>query len=218
MRRVTITVATALATLAVSGAVTCGPGPLAAAAITAPDPTDGGIPAPGTEVTLTERATGVDLVCAGAHHTVDLAGSSAIRIGSTHITEGHPVVELETDAEDLTGSSPQLGAVTVAETAPADGDITEQSADQPFPATAALGLQLKITLEMNPCTSPTGRRAYEPLILTTKDPAQLIGTLTQFPPKGDLYQLQNPVDLFGLDNPDTVVATIQKFPVRVGGL
>jgi len=61
-------------------------------------------------------------------------------------------------------------------------------------------------------------KAYEPLILTTKDPAKLIGSLTQFPPKGDLYQLQNPVDLIDLENPDTVVATIRQFPVKVGGL
>ncbi|HEX4701171.1 MAG TPA: twin-arginine translocation signal domain-containing protein [Pseudonocardiaceae bacterium] len=61
-------------------------------------------------------------------------------------------------------------------------------------------------------------KAYEPLILTTKDPAKLIGQLTQFPPRGDLYQLQNPVDLIDLENPDTTIATIQKFPVKVGGL
>jgi hypothetical protein len=61
-------------------------------------------------------------------------------------------------------------------------------------------------------------KAYEPLILTTKDPAKLIGSLTQFPPRGDLYQLQNPVDLIDLENPDNVVATIQKFPVKVGGI
>lgn len=58
----------------------------------------------------------------------------------------------------------------------------------------------------------------EPLILTTKDPAVLIGNLTQFPPRGDLYQLQNPVDLVLPDDPDTTIATIQKFPVKVGGL
>jgi hypothetical protein len=61
-------------------------------------------------------------------------------------------------------------------------------------------------------------KAYEPLILTTKDPAKLIGSLTQFPPRGDLYQLQNPVDLIDLEYPDTVVATIKQFPVKVGGL
>lgn len=61
-------------------------------------------------------------------------------------------------------------------------------------------------------------KAYEPLILTTKDPARLVGQLTQFPPRGDLYRLQNPVDLVDLENPDVTVATIQKFPVKVGGL
>ncbi|MFB9689501.1 hypothetical protein [Amycolatopsis plumensis] len=58
----------------------------------------------------------------------------------------------------------------------------------------------------------------EPLVLTTKDPAKLIGQLTQFPPSGDIYQLQNPVDLVLPDNPDDTVATLQQFPVKVGGL
>ncbi|NMI55960.1 hypothetical protein FNV62_07165 [Streptomyces sp. RLB3-17] len=62
------------------------------------------------------------------------------------------------------------------------------------------------------------RAAAEPLVLTTRAPAKLIGSLTEFPPKGDVYQLQNPVDLIDLENPDTTVATIQKFPVKVGGL
>ena len=62
------------------------------------------------------------------------------------------------------------------------------------------------------------RAGNEPLVLTTKDPAQLIGSLTQFPPKGDLYQLQNPVDLIDLEDPGTTVATIQAFPVNVGGI
>ncbi|GAA4526231.1 twin-arginine translocation signal domain-containing protein [Amycolatopsis samaneae] len=61
-------------------------------------------------------------------------------------------------------------------------------------------------------------KAYEPLVLTTKDPGLLVGKLTQFPPRGDLYQLQNPVDLVLPDDPDTTIATIQKFPVKVGGL
>ncbi|WP_103348112.1 hypothetical protein [Amycolatopsis sp. CA-128772] len=58
----------------------------------------------------------------------------------------------------------------------------------------------------------------EPLVLTPREPAQPVGRLTQFPPKGDLYQLQNPVDLIDLENPDDTVATIRKFPVKIGGL
>lgn len=79
-------------------------------------------------------------------------------------------------------------------------------------------LSFTMVIEQPEASNGRARTAYQPLILTTKDPAKLIGKLTQFPPKGDLYQLQNPVDLVGLENPDTVVATIEKFPVKVGGL
>lgn len=57
-----------------------------------------------------------------------------------------------------------------------------------------------------------------PLVLTTKDPMVLIGSLTQFPPRGDLYQLQSPVELVDIENPDVTVVTIEKFPVKTGGL
>lgn len=58
----------------------------------------------------------------------------------------------------------------------------------------------------------------EPLVLTTKDPVVLIGQLTQFPPRGDLYQLQKPVELVDPEDPAKVLAVIEKFPVEVGGL
>ncbi|MET8742083.1 hypothetical protein [Streptomyces sp. NPDC004728] len=58
----------------------------------------------------------------------------------------------------------------------------------------------------------------EPLVLTTKDPMVLIGQLTQFLPRGDLYQLQNPVELVDPEDPAKVLAVIEKFPVEVGGL
>jgi hypothetical protein len=90
---------------------------------------------------------------------------------------------------------------------------------QTFPPKFEQIMVLSFTMVIDQPEAPgASRSADEPLILTTKDPARLIGSLTQFPPRGDLYQLQNPVDLIDLENPDTVVATIQKFPVKVGGL
>ncbi|MFD4600163.1 hypothetical protein ACFWPQ_19315 [Streptomyces sp. NPDC058464] len=53
---------------------------------------------------------------------------------------------------------------------------------------------------------------------STRDPALLVGRLAQYPPRGDLYQLQNPVDLVDPEQPDVTVATLQKLPVKVGGL
>ncbi|MFI8887004.1 hypothetical protein [Streptomyces sp. NPDC053813] len=58
----------------------------------------------------------------------------------------------------------------------------------------------------------------EPIVLTTKDPMVLIGQLTQFPPRGDLFQLEKPVELVTEDDPTKVVAVIEKFPVKIGGL
>lgn len=58
----------------------------------------------------------------------------------------------------------------------------------------------------------------EPQILTTRNPMVLIGQLTQFPPRGDLYTLEKPVELIDLEDPAKVVAVIEKFPVKVGGL
>ncbi|MEU6432408.1 hypothetical protein ABZ860_41425 [Microbispora sp. NPDC046973] len=58
----------------------------------------------------------------------------------------------------------------------------------------------------------------EPLTLTTKDPMILTATLTQYPARGDLYQLAKPVDLVEADSPDTVVARLTAFASKRGGL
>ncbi|MFE2879234.1 hypothetical protein ACFXG6_32740 [Streptomyces roseus] len=58
----------------------------------------------------------------------------------------------------------------------------------------------------------------EPAILTTKDPMRQVATLTQFPPKGDQYAIQSPVELIDLENPDEVVARLTSFTAKQGGL
>ncbi|MGW9119264.1 hypothetical protein ACWGRV_21995 [Streptomyces sp. NPDC055663] len=42
--------------------------------------------------------------------------------------------------------------------------------------------------------------------------------MTQFPPRGDLYRLEKPVELVDLEDTAKVLAVIEKFPVKVGGL
>lgn len=58
----------------------------------------------------------------------------------------------------------------------------------------------------------------EPLVLSTKNPVQLVSKLTKFPPKGDIYKLQNPMELVLPDNPDSTIVKIDSFPIKVGGL
>ncbi|MCE6996137.1 hypothetical protein LZG04_15185 [Saccharothrix sp. S26] len=56
----------------------------------------------------------------------------------------------------------------------------------------------------------------EPLVLSTKNPVQLVSKLTKFPPKGDMYKLMNPMELVLPDNPDTTIVKIDSFPISVG--
>uniref|UniRef100_UPI002F9066D7 hypothetical protein n=1 Tax=Streptomyces sp. NBC_01592 TaxID=2975889 RepID=UPI002F9066D7 len=53
-------------------------------------------------------------------------------------------------------------------------------------------------------------KADAPMVLTT--------TLTQWPPRGDLFQLESPVDLVDPEDENIVVARLLKFPVKMGGL
>lgn len=112
------------------------------------------------------------------------------------------------------------GSITIEQN---DVDVDPKSLlrlTQSFPPKFEQIMVLSFTMVIDDPQASNGRAraAYEPLILTTKDPAKLVGQLTQFPPRGDLYQLQNPVDLIDLENPDVTIATIEKFPVKVGGL
>ncbi|MFF4311596.1 hypothetical protein [Streptomyces sp. NPDC001507] len=54
--------------------------------------------------------------------------------------------------------------------------------------------------------------------MTTRDPARLVAQLTRYPSRGDLYQLQHPVEPVDPERPDVPVATLPKLPATVGVL
>ncbi|MFC1403256.1 MULTISPECIES: hypothetical protein [Streptacidiphilus] len=58
----------------------------------------------------------------------------------------------------------------------------------------------------------------EPTILSTKEPMVLIAQLTLFPPKGETYRLEAPVELIDLGKPDIIAARITVFDCKWGGL
>lgn len=172
-----------------------------------------GTPTPGSVITLPEEARGVVLTCGGRSYTLDLSGAGQMVVGSPSTVGDVPHVAVTTQVEDLIGYSPDFGEVTVSERMPEVGDLAIGKVD-----TDIMPMDLTFIIQNNPCRPATSPAKREPLVLTTKSPDKLIGTLKEFPPKGDLYQLQNPVDLIDLENPDVTVATIEKFPVKVGGL
>ncbi|WP_406349421.1 hypothetical protein OHA44_38170 [Streptomyces sp. NBC_00144] len=87
--------------------------------------------------------------------------------------------------------------------------------DSPPKLEHTMVLHLTMTIDQ-PDTD--GEGASEPLVLVTSDPAKLIGKISVFPPKGDVYQLENPVDFVRPDNPDVTVAVLQKLLAKTGGL
>jgi len=200
-------------------------GPAAQAA-----PLPGGLPPIGAEIPCSCLAINTPLRIRTSLVTVDFRGGIKVRvdvnpddpINSVRLrVVGHKVsAELPGDLSDKAGG----GSITIEQN---DVDVDAKSLlrlTQRFPPKYEQIMVLSFTMvieqpeRMLQMAGIQSRKAYEPLILTTKDPAKLIGTLTQFPPRGDLYQLQNPVDLIDLENPDVTVATIEKFPVKVGGL
>ncbi|MCX5096591.1 hypothetical protein OOK36_49335 [Streptomyces sp. NBC_00365] len=129
-----------------------------------------------------------------------------------HVRDQQPAVGFKINA-DLPGENRDSGSITIEQN---DVDVDAKSllrVTQSFPPK----FEHIMVPDFAMAIEQPGN-GDEPLVLTTKNPAKLIGTLTQYPPRSDLYQLQNPVELIDLENPDIVVATIQKLPVKIGGL
>ena len=188
------------------------------------------LPPIGAEIPCSCLAVDTPLTIGTSLVTVDFRGGIKVRVdvnpedpvNSVRLrVVGHKVsAELPEDEGGKRGG----GTITIEQN---DVDVDAKSLlrlTQQFPPMFEQTMVLSFTMTIdNPEKYLRGAgirtsKAYEPLVLTTKDPGRLLGSLTQFPPKGDLYQLQNPIDLVLPDNPDRTIATIDRFPVKVGGL
>ena len=76
--------------------------------------------------------------------------------------------------------------------------------------------------EVIPFQATIDKPGQEPEVLVSKEPMVLVNDrLSQFPTRGDLEKLEKlekPVELVNPDSPDKAVATLDKFPVKTGGL
>ncbi|MFD8599853.1 hypothetical protein ACFV1L_33085 [Kitasatospora sp. NPDC059646] len=72
-------------------------------------------------------------------------------------------------------------------------------------------------VDLSTCTL-TFARPGSTLVLTPKGDAVLVARLSQFPPRGDLYELAAPVEFVDPAMPDSIAAVLEKFPAKVGGL
>jgi hypothetical protein len=175
------------------------------------------LPAAGETFDLPIAAEGIELTINGRTITTGpLNGNATFKIGP------HP--------DPLTPSAlatPTGFKLSGQQVAPDDGPITIEQSDIDVDAKSVLKrtqifpprYEQIVVLPLNVIIDRPEALGEEALVLTTKEPAMFVGQLTQFPPRGDLYLLQNPIEFAALDDdPNTTSATIQKLPVKVGGI
>ncbi|KFE69241.1 hypothetical protein [Hyalangium minutum] len=139
--------------------------------------------------------------------TLDFKGGIKYRI-EANLGAGLGGVKMKVIGYEQSADSPVLGKVTFSQ---ADVDTTPLSLlelTKTLPPTfrQTTYLDIRVTIEKPPGGGP-------PLVLMNTKPLTLVNdSLTVFPPQGSVYQLQAPVDLSPVGNPNQVVATLLQFP------
>lgn len=140
---------------------------------------------------------------------LDFKGGIRVRV-EANIREGLGGVRLKVIGHEVSADSEVLGRVTISQ---ADIDTTPLSLVEIIGNSPVfrqtMFLDFTVTVEKPPGGGP-------PLMLSNTKTATLVsGTLSTFPPQGDVYQLQEPVDLAPVGSPNQVMAQLQQFPVTV---
>jgi hypothetical protein len=141
--------------------------------------------------------------------TVDFKGGWRVRV-EENISSGLGGVRLRVIGNEWSADSDALGRITFSQT---DIDTTPLSLlevikdSNPPVFRNTMFLDWKITFERAPISAG-------PLVLAnTKTAALIKNDLRNFPPQGEVYELQEPVDLARDDG--TIQATLQKYSLTV---
>ncbi|WP_438022202.1 hypothetical protein [Sorangium sp. So ce233] len=169
------------------------------------------LPSIGLEIPCSSYAVNVPLrVNVLGIITLDFKGGWKVRV-ENRLTEGLGGVKLKVIGNEWSADSPVLGKVTISQ---ADIEVTPLSlleiiSTQPPKYRNTMFLDFTVTFEKPPGGGP-------PLVLSNTKTARLINnSLSQYPPQGNVYQLQEPVDLAPVGAPDQVVAQLLQFPLTV---
>ncbi|MET9428711.1 MULTISPECIES: hypothetical protein [unclassified Streptomyces] len=177
------------------------------------------LPSVGAEIPCSCYAANVPLKVRTALVNVEFKGGIKVRVEAHPDQPPHKAVVLKVIGHKVEADHPQLGKITI------EQENMEATPDsllnivQHFPPklSAVMFLSFTLTIERPPGEGGNEAAPQRPLKLRTKDPAKLLSPeLSKFPPDGDFYRLERPIQLVHPDTGQTV-ATIDKFPVRVGG-
>ncbi|MEU7429016.1 hypothetical protein [Streptomyces sp. NPDC040750] len=106
----------------------------------------------------------------------------------------------------------------------ADGvSVTLQQSDVDVDARSSLRVTQRFPPEFEQrdvleFTATFEKEEGDPVTLVAKKPMVLIAGVTRYPPRGDLYRLEAPVELTSPDDPDTIVGRINIFNCKKAGM
>lgn len=184
---------------------------LAAVTVTAPAAhAQPGLPPIGAEIPMSMLAINTPMHLGDDLVTVDFRGGIKQRV-EVNPDDPFRSVRLRTVGFRVTAELPGGGTLTLEQT---DVDVDASSSlrlVQPFPPRYEHHIVVPVTLTID-------RSDADPIVLTSTNPLHLIGQITQFPPRGEVYQLQQPVQFVSPDDPDTTAAILEKMPTKIGGL
>ena len=169
----------------------------------------GVLPQVGQEIPCSSYAVNVPLqVNVLGLITLDFKGGIRFRVEET-IPGGMGGVKMKIIGEEYSADSPILGKLTLAR---ADVDTTplsllEVASNMPPVLRHTLFHDFTLTIEKPPGGDGPAVLS-NPRTMTTR-----CDRLTAFPPQGDVYQLQQPVDFAPLGAPGQVVAQLLQFPM-----
>jgi hypothetical protein len=176
------------------------------------------LPAPGATVEVDLASKGLELVFVGQKiNTGPLKGKATFEIESN---KGDPSSVQTRISEFYLTSPAKQGGVTIAieptKRNARDLSVLRHNRLESPKFQHTLKVALTITVRY-PEALGLPADTEEPLSLTAKDAAVLVGKLNGFPPKGTRYKLKHAAELSLPGQPGSEVATILKFPLKAEG-
>jgi hypothetical protein len=177
------------------------------------------LPAPGATVEMDLVSKGIELVFVGHKvNTGPLKGNITLEVNAN---TGDPTSVQTRVSEFFLTSPAKQGGITIAiepsKRSDRDQSVLRHHKSQSPTFEHTLSLPLKITVRY-PEVLGLPSDTEEPLSLSVRAPAVLVGKLAGFPDKGARYRLRESIALALPGQPNTDVATIEKFPVKIEGL
>lgn len=208
LRQTLAACATALAFIAAP--MLAGPSADATPALTQPAAARAVLPPIGAEIPLTSLAINSEFEYGGKSYALDFRGGIRVRV-DVNPSNPENSVRLRTVGFKVTAEMMGGGTITF------EQDEVDVDPKSTLTQTQASPPKYDEYDEFH-FTATIEEPGHAPVVLTVKEPMVQTATLTQYPPKGDLYVLQKPVEFIDPEQPDTVQARLTKFPARRAGL